>query len=53
MNKPAIIVFKTNAETKRKFNESVKTEGKTSSQWLRAVVEAYVRRKAKGEEGRK
>jgi predicted DNA-binding protein len=47
MKKTTPITFKVAAETKRQFDDRVKNNGKTPSQWLRNVVEQYVKREAK------
>jgi predicted transcriptional regulator len=45
--KTAIVTFKVKPETKQQFDRIVKNNGKTSSQWLRSVVEQYVKREEK------
>jgi len=47
MKKHASIIFKTDAETKQLLIEKVKAEDKTVSQWLRLVVNRYVRKTPK------
>jgi predicted DNA-binding protein len=47
MTKHTTITFKCPSETTQAFHEKVKQNGQTSSEWLRRVVEKFVKREDK------
>jgi hypothetical protein len=47
MTKLTVITFKCPSETSREFHAKVKNNGQTSSEWLRRVVEKFVKREDK------